>query len=339
MVDGTDRPAGEFPEWSPDTATDTDIAPRRKTISNPYVHRLQRRHFLLFDVLPIIGTVAALALLAVRPVGVTEIALLVAMWVVTGLGISVGYHRLFTHRAFRAAPSLAAVLAVCGSMAGQGGLVSWVALHRRHHECSDREGDPHSPNLAGGGLRGRLRGLAHAHFLWMRRHEYPNVVHYVPDLIRNRALIGVARHYHSWVVLGLALPALVGGLVGWSWYGALTGLLWGGLVRMFVLEHIIWAINSFLHTFGTRPYASRENSRNGGIFALLTFGESWHNNHHAFPESPSFGLRWYRLDPGIWCIRICAALGLASDLKMPSARRVAAKGEAAREILSPTVVA
>ncbi|WP_374629638.1 acyl-CoA desaturase [Frankia sp. AgPm24] len=294
-------------------------------MSNEYVHRLQRRHFLLFDVLPILGTAVALALLAVRPITLVDLALLGAMWAITLMGVSVGYHRLFTHRSFTAAPLLGLVLTVCGSMAGQGGLVSWVALHRRHHERSDRDGDPHSPNLAGGGLAGRLRGLAHSHFLWMRRHEYPNVVHYAPDLIADRRLISVARHYHVWVVLGLALPALVGGLVEWSWYGAVTGLLWGGLVRMFVVEHLIWAINSFLHSFGRRSFRTRENSHNSGLLALLTFGESWHNNHHAFPESPSFGLRWYRLDPGIWTIRACAALGLASDLKTPSARRQATR--------------
>ncbi|AEH10335.1 MULTISPECIES: acyl-CoA desaturase [Protofrankia] len=315
------RPATHVPESDFETVGST---PRKKTISSPYLHRLQRRHFLLFDVLPIAGTAAALAFLTVHPIGVTELALLFSMWVVTGLGVTVGYHRLFTHRTFKAAPSVVAVLAVLGSMAGQGGVVSWVALHRRHHECSDREGDPHSPNLAGGGLKGRLRGLAHSHFLWMRRHEYPNVVHYAPDLIRNRALVRVARLYYYWVALGLALPALVGGLVYQSWAGAVSGLFWGGLVRMFVLEHIIWAINSFLHMFGTHPYESRENSRNGGIFALLTFGESWHNNHHAFPDSSSFGLSWYRLDPGYWLIKILALGGLAWDVKRPSEERMKA---------------
>ncbi|WP_250285247.1 MULTISPECIES: fatty acid desaturase [unclassified Frankia] len=315
------RPATHVPESDFGTV---GSAPRRKTISSPYLHRLQRRHFLLFDVLPIVGTVAALAFLTVHPIGVTELALLFSMWIVTGLGVTVGYHRLFTHRAFKAAPSVAAVLAVLGSMAGQGGVVSWVALHRRHHECSDREGDPHSPNLAGGGLKGRLRGLAHSHFLWMRRHEYPNVVHYAPDLIRNRALVRVARLYYYWVALGLAIPALVGGLVYLSWAGAVSGLFWGGLVRMFVLEHIIWAINSFLHMFGTHPYESRENSRNGGIFALLTFGESWHNNHHAFPDSSSFGLSWYRLDPGYWLIKMLSLGGLVWDVKRPSEERMKA---------------
>lgn len=299
--------------------------PRRKTISSPYIHRLQRRHFLLFDVLPILGTVGAFAFLAVHPFGITEFVLLFSMWLVTGLGVTVGYHRLFTHRTFKAVPWVAGLLAILGSMAGQGGVVSWVALHRRHHEYSDREGDPHSPNLAGGGFLGAVRGLAHSHFLWMRRHEYPNVVHYAPDLIKDRDLVRIARLYYYWVALGLLIPTVIGGLVSLSWTGAVSGLLWGGLVRIFVLEHIVWAINSFLHMFGTRPYESRENSHNGGIFALATLGESWHNNHHAFPESPSFGLNWYRLDPGFWLIELLAVCGLARDLKVPSADRIAAK--------------
>ncbi|OCW85221.1 fatty acid desaturase [Nocardia farcinica] len=299
--------------------------PRKKTISNPYIHRLQRRHFLLFDILPIIGTAVAVGLLWVFPVGAAAWVMFAVMWFVTGIGVTVGYHRLFTHRTFKASPRVVTVLAVLGSMAGQGPVLSWVALHRRHHECSDREGDPHSPNLSGGGIGGRFRGLVHSHFLWMRRHEYPNIVHYAPDLLKNRALVRVAGHYHLWVVLGLVVPAVVVGLVEMSFVGALMGFLWGGLVRMFVLEHIVWAINSFLHMYGTRPYESRENSRNGGIFALVTLGEAWHNNHHAFPESASFGIDWYRLDPGYWVIRMLAACGLVWDVGRPTPQRLAAR--------------
>ncbi len=298
---------------------------RKKTISNAYLHRLQRRHFLLFDILPIIGTVEAFAFLAVHPFGVTELVLLVSLWLVTGLGVTVGYHRLFTHRTFKAAPSVEVALAVLGSMAGQGGVVSWAALHRRHHECSDQVGDPHSPNLSGGGWKGRLRGLAHSHFLWMHRHDYPNIVHYTPDLLKNRALVRVSRAYYWIVVAGILLPALIAGLVYQSWTGALSGLLWGGFVRIFLLEHIVWAINSFLHSYGTKPYDSREQSRNGGIFALVTLGEAWHNNHHAFPESASFGLDWYRADPGFWLIRLLAAGGLVWDIGLPTSERRAAK--------------
>ncbi|BCJ76575.1 fatty acid desaturase [Catellatospora sp. IY07-71] len=314
-----------FATHNADFVVESGADHRKKAISNPYIHRLQRRHFLLFDVLPFFGMAAAIAFLWVHPFGAVELALLFGMWLLTGIGVTVGYHRLFTHRTFRAKPWVAAALAILGSMAGQGGMVSWVALHRRHHECSDREGDPHSPNLSGGGFTGRLRGLVHSHFLWMRRHEYPNIVHYAPDLLKNKPLIRVARLYYYWVVLGLILPGVIGGLVYGSWQGAVSGLLWGGLARIFILEHIVWAINSFLHMFGTRPYDSRENSRNGGVFALLTLGESWHNNHHAFPESPSFGLDWYRLDPGYWVIRMLAVAGLATDLKLPTKDRRVAK--------------
>jgi stearoyl-CoA desaturase (delta-9 desaturase) len=298
---------------------------RKRTISNAYIHRLQRRHFLLFDILPIIGTAAALASLAVLPFSITDLVLLVALWLVTGLGVTAGYHRLFTHRTFKAAPAVVVALAVLGSMAGQGGVISWSALHRRHHECSDKEGDPHSPNLTGRDLKGRLRGLAHSHFLWMRRHEYPNVVHYAPDLLKDRGLVRISRSYYWIVVSGLLVPALIGGLVTMSPAGAVGGLLWGGFVRIFLLEHIVWAINSFLHMYGTRAYDSREESRNGGIFALITLGEAWHNNHHAFPESASFGLDWYRADPGYWLIRALGACGLAWDIGRPTDERREAK--------------
>ncbi|WP_326836048.1 fatty acid desaturase [Amycolatopsis rhabdoformis] len=312
-------PATEF------TESGGGARPRRKVLSSPYLHRLQRRHFLLFDILPIVGTAGAIAFLAVHAIRLSDLILLFVFWLLTGLAITVGYHRLFTHRTFKATRSVTVVLAVLGSMAGQGSVISWVALHRRHHECSDREGDPHSPNLSGSGFAGRLKGLAHSHFLWMRRHEYPNIVHYAPDLLKNQPLVRVARLYYYWVVLGLLLPGIIGGLVTMSWTGAVSGLLWGGLVRIFLLEHIVWAINSFLHMFGTRPYDSRENSRNGAVFALITLGEAWHNNHHAFPDSPSFGLEWYRLDPGFWLIRLLAAGGLASEVDVPSSERRAAK--------------
>jgi stearoyl-CoA desaturase (delta-9 desaturase) len=305
---------------------DIATAPKRKkTVSNAYLARLQRRHFLLFEILPLLGTAAAVAFTLVHPVGVTEVALLVAGWFLTGIGITVGYHRLFTHRAFKTRYPVEATLAVLGSMAGQGPVISWAAIHRRHHELSDEEGDPHSPNLSGEDWRGKLRGLAHSHFLWMRGHEYPNIAHYAPDLIRNRPLVRVARLYYYWVALGLLIPVAVGAIAYQSVEGAVSCLLWGGFVRMFVVENIIWAVNSFLHTFGKRHYGSDEHSRNGGLFSLISLGESWHNNHHAFPSSPSFGLQWYRLDPGFWVIRVLAAMGLAWDLKLPSEERMQTK--------------
>ncbi|MBW4696819.1 MAG: acyl-CoA desaturase [Aphanocapsa lilacina HA4352-LM1] len=303
----------------------TRLTRRRDVLDDPYIHRYQRRHFFFFDILPAIGTVAAVALSWVWPPGPIEGSLLLGLWLVTGFGVTVGYHRLFTHRSFSAAPWVQALLAVSGSMAGQGSVISWVALHRRHHELSDQPGDPHSPNLHGRDPVGRLRGLLHAHLLWMRQHEYPNVVCYASDLLRDRSLLQVNGLYLWWVLLGLAIPSLVGWWLHGHVAGLLLGFLWGGAVRMFVLGNIIWSINSFLHSFGPRLFATREHSRNSAVLALVSFGESWHNNHHAFPTSAAFGLAWYRLDPGYWLIWLLARLGLAWDVKVPSEEQIRLK--------------
>jgi stearoyl-CoA desaturase (delta-9 desaturase) len=219
---------------------------------------------------------------------------------------------------------VSAALIVMGSMAGRGPMLSWAAMHRRHHELSDHEGDLHSPNLHGSTIVGRLRGFLHAHLTWMIEHDYPNVAHYVPDLVANRALVRVNGYYHSWVVLGLLIPAFIGGLVSGSLWGAFSGLLWGGVVRMFVVEQTMSAINSVMHTFGTRRFVTRDDhSRNLGVMAFLAWGEGWHNNHHAFPYSAAFGLRWFEFDPGFLFIRTLQALGLAWNVKVPSREKIA----------------
>jgi stearoyl-CoA desaturase (delta-9 desaturase) len=295
-----------------------------RIIRSRHFHKLQRRHFFLFDVLPLVGTLIALGLLFFRPIGAMELGLLFGFWLLTGLGLTVGYHRLFTHRAFATSTTMSAILVVMGSMAGRGPMLSWAAMHRRHHELSDHEGDLHSPRLHGGGLTGRLRGFLHAHLTWMIAHDYPNVAVYVPDLMADRRLVAVNGHYYAWVVLGLLLPAAIGGLVTMSPWGALTGFLWGGAVRMFVVEQTMSAVNSIMHTFGAQPFVTRDdNSRNLGVMAWLGWGEGWHNNHHAFPYSAAFGLRWFEFDPGFIFIRALQALGLAWDVKVPSAEKIA----------------
>jgi stearoyl-CoA desaturase (Delta-9 desaturase) len=284
---------------------------------------MQRRHFIIFDVLPFVGTLVALALLFYRPIGGIEIGLFFGMWLATGLGLTVGYHRLFTHRAFSTSLPVSCLLVIMGSMAGRGPMLSWVAMHRRHHELADHEGDLHSPNLHGQTLGERLRGFLHAHLTWMIEHDYPNVAHYVPDLLADRTLLAVNRHYYIWVVLGLAIPAGIGGLAAGSVWGAVSGFLWGGVVRMFVVEQSMSAINSLMHTFGARPFRTRDdNSRNLGIMAVLAWGEGWHNNHHAFPYSAAFGLRWYEFDPGYRFIRLLEILGLAWDVKVPGPDKI-----------------
>jgi stearoyl-CoA desaturase (delta-9 desaturase) len=291
----------------------------RTAISSPYLHKLQRRHFILFDILPIIGTLFAIGLLFVQPLTATDVALFVAMWALTGFSLSIGFHRLFTHRAFKTSAPIRVLLVAFGCMAARSSMITWTAMHRRHHELADHDGDVHSPNLYGRNLHGCLRGWLHAHFTWMLHHEYPNVAHYVPDLLADSAAVKADRIYYKWIALGLLLPAALGGALSLSFIGALTGFLWGGVVRMFVVAQQVSALNSFSHMFGTRPFQMDDNhSHNNFLFGLLTWGEGWHNNHHAFPYAANFGLRWYQLDPGYWLIRLLEILGLVWDVRRPS---------------------
>jgi stearoyl-CoA desaturase (delta-9 desaturase) len=301
---------------------------KRLAVASPYLHKLQKRHFVLLDVLPAFGAAVAIGLAFVRPVTTVDVVLFCVFWLITGLGISAGYHRLFTHRSYKTPSWVRVALAIAGCMAGQGAVISWVAMHRRHHELADNDGDMHSPNLHGLGWRGRLQGFLHAHYTWMIRHDYPNVAHYARDLLREPLIVRVGRLYTVWVLLGLALPALIGGLVTGTWYGALSGFLWGGVMRMFVVGHSMWALNSFLHTMGSQPFRLRENpsdnSRNNWALGLLAWGEGWHNNHHAFPYSASFGLAWYRADIAYWFIAALRRVGLAWDVRLPTPERIAA---------------
>jgi stearoyl-CoA desaturase (delta-9 desaturase) len=294
----------------------------RFVIETPYIQRLQRRHFFLFDVVPLIIVLASPLFWRYLYTGWFEMALLFVFWFVTGIGITVGYHRLFTHKAFQTSKSVQIALATFGSMAAQGGVTSWVAIHRLHHERSDTEADLHSPNMHGSGAMNRARGLLHAHFLWMRQHPYPNVVRYAPDILRSPHISAVNRSYFKIVLLGLTLAAVAGYLYHGDIKGVWSALFWGGVVRVFVLGHIIWSINSFLHVFGARDYETKDSSRNVGWLGLLTLGESWHNNHHRFANSPSFGLLWHNLDPGFWVIGTLAKLGLVWDLRLPELAQI-----------------
>ena len=295
---------------------------QRAVFSSPAFHRVQRRHFLLFDVIPALGALAAFGALPwLRPQAI-DLIVFAVLWLATGLGLTVGFHRYFSHRAFSAARPVVIGLIVSGSMAARGPMVSWVAMHRRHHEVSDRDGDLHSPNLHGTGRAGRLRGWLHAHLTWMIAHDYPNVARYVPDILADRGLMWWNRLYFLWVALGLAIPAVIGFIASGAWQGAVTGFLWGGLLRIFVVEQTMSAINSFGHMAGARAFDRTDNSRNNAWFGLLSWGEAHHNNHHAWSNSAAFGLRWYELDPGFWFIRILQALGLAWDVRVPARDRV-----------------
>lgn len=249
----------------------------------------------------------------------TEVGILAVMYTVTALGVTIGYHRLFTHRSFQTYRILEVLLAVMGSMAVQGPLIEWVATHRRHHQHSDSAEDPHSPHRHGEGFFAVLAGWWHAHVGWLFRSEPVDLHRYARDIRTNAVLNYVSRLFVVWVSLGLGVPALIGGLITGTWFGALLGFLWGGLVRVFLVHHVTWSINSVCHLWGTRPFETRDESRNNAICGVLAFGEGWHNNHHAFPTSARHGLRWWQLDMSYLIIRAMQSLGLAWRVRLPAA--------------------
>ena len=259
--------------------------------------------------------------------GWSDIAVFAIMYVLTGLGITVGFHRLFTHRAFKTSPVLRGMLAALGSVAIEGPVISWVADHRKHHAFSDRPGDPHSPHVDHGvGWRGALRGLAHAHLGWLFFHTTRGRrSRYAPDLLADPVVAFVDRTFIFWALGGFVASFGLGFLIGGSVATGLTGLLWGGAVRLLVLHHATYSINSLCHFFGRRRFKTPDESRNLAWLSLFTFGEAWHNNHHAFPTSARHGLKPWEFDPSAMVIWALEKLGLAWDVVRISPERQASK--------------
>jgi stearoyl-CoA desaturase (Delta-9 desaturase) len=277
---------------------------------------------LIAIVVPLCGLVAAPVFLWGWGFHWIDLVLLVSMYVLTAFGITVGFHRLFTHRSFETNIVVKVIFAILGSMALQGPMLKWVAMHRRHHQFSDTTNDPHSPHHHGHGIWGLLRGAWHAHIGWLFDAEPENLMAYVPDLHKNRTLRITSNLFLLWVMLGLAIPAVLGGLLTWSWRGALTGLIWGGLIRIFLVHHVTWSVNSACHLWGSRPFRSADESRNNAIFGVLAMGEGWHATHHAFPTSARHGLRWWQIDLSYWLIRGLKFVGLAWDVRLPTRESV-----------------
>jgi stearoyl-CoA desaturase (delta-9 desaturase) len=256
-----------------------------------------------------------------------DVFLFAGMYLFTGLGITVGFHRHLTHRSFKTGHRLHGLLAILGSAAIEGPVISWVADHRKHHTFSDEKGDPHSPHVDhGGGLRGEMRGLFHAHMGWLFIHtQRGNKERFAPDLLEDPVISWVDRTFLLWAILGLLLPFALGWVIGGTLVAALTGLLWGGLVRVFVLHHFTYSINSLCHVFGRRDFETTDESRNLALIALPTLGEAWHNNHHAFPTSAVHGLGRWQLDVSAAVIRLLERLGLVWDVVRPSPQRLASR--------------
>jgi stearoyl-CoA desaturase (delta-9 desaturase) len=259
--------------------------------------------------------------------GWNDVVVFVVTYLLTGLGITIGFHRLLTHRSFKTHPWLRGTFAALGSAAIEGPVIAWVADHRKHHAFSDQEGDPHSPHVDHGhGLGGALRGLFHAHMGWLFIHTQRGAKErYAPDLIKDPVVSWVNRTFLLWIVMGLVFPFALGFALSGQLIGGVTGLLWGGLVRILVLHHVTYSINSLCHFFGRRDFATDDESRNLTWLAPLSMGESWHNNHHAFPTSAAHGLRWWQFDISAIVIRMLEKAGLAWDVVRISPERQRAK--------------
>jgi stearoyl-CoA desaturase (delta-9 desaturase) len=286
------------------------------TVEQGSLRLAQKIHAVAIVVVPLLGLVAAITLAMHIGVSALDMGLLLSMFVMTSLGITVGYHRHFSHRAFKAVTPLRVVLGILGSMAGQGSVSYWVSNHRRHHQYTDRPGDVHSPYIRDDQPIERFwQGFWHSHMGWTFGHRLTNPLRYAKDIYRERAVVFVNQTYLLWVLLGLLVPGVIGGLVTDSWMGALTGFLWGGLVRMFFTYHTTNAIDSVTHLFGSQSYSTGDHSRNNIWIVLPTMGEGWHNNHHACPSAALFARRWWEFDPGGLVIRGMAALGWVWDIK------------------------
>ncbi|WP_036016561.1 acyl-CoA desaturase [Lentzea albidocapillata] len=279
----------------------------------------------MFAVIPALALAAAIPLAWGWGLGWVDVGLAVFFYTLTCLGVTIGFHRYFTHGAFKANRALRIALAVTGSMAMQGPIIGWVADHRRHHAYADREGDPHSPWLFGTSARALAKGFLHAHMGWMFRRQLTNAARFAPDLLADADIQRVNRWFPALTAATLLAPALAGGLITWSWWGALTAFFWASLVRVAVLHHVTWSVNSICHMIGDRPFEARDKSANFWPLAILSMGESWHNSHHADPTCARHGVRRGQLDISARLIWVFEKLGWATHVRWPRPERLARK--------------
>ncbi len=257
-----------------------------------------------------------------------HLTVFLVMVTTTSLGVTIGFHRLFTHKAFETSGPVKFILGVLGSMSVEGPVIKWTTIHRHHHQHSDEEGDAHSPYHTGhdeAGGAGTLHGLYYSHIGWLFDPDIPDLTKYAKDLTEDRVTRFVSRFFPLWVFLGFAIPAAIGGLVTRTWTGAALGLIWGGFARIFIVHHMTWSINSICHIWGNKPYRTHDQSRNNPFMGLFGWGEGWHNNHHAFPTSARHGLEWWQIDISWIVIRAMQAMGLVWKVRLPSEKMIASK--------------
>ncbi len=280
------------------------------------ISAMQKRHFILLDVLPLLGTLAGVTVLLDTGVHGVDLVGLVLMWFVTVVGIELGYHRYFSHKAFEVKPWLKGLLVIFASMGGQGTVIAWATNHIHHHRFSDQDADNHSPMHQGNGFMGKLKGFLHAQLLWKWSYRPPLPDKFALWLYKDPLITRLSKNslYFTWVVLGLLLPAAISGLWEMSLEAALRGFLLGGVIRLYVTQQGTFMVNSVCHLLGTQPYNSKDNSRNNFWFAFISLGGAWHNNHHAFPKSAKNSHDWWQVDYGYFVLKGAEALGWVWDI-------------------------
>jgi stearoyl-CoA desaturase (Delta-9 desaturase) len=302
-----------------------DVAPDKSTM-------LDRTLIGIFVAVPLLAVAATVPLAWGWGLSWHDVAIAAVFYVVSGMGISMGFHRHFTHSSFKAATPLRVALAIAGSLAIEGPVITWVADHRRHHKYSDREGDPHSPWRFGSDWKALSKGFLYAHVGWLFDPNKTSLPKFCPDLLADRPIRRVSRTFPLWVAVSLLGPALIGGLWSLSLAGALTAFFWASLVRICLLHHVTWSINSVCHTFGNEDFEVRDKSRNVAWLAILSFGESWHNLHHADPTCARHGALKGQIDISARAIRWAEQLGWAWDVRWPDEQRLGAKLTGARPV-------
>ena len=278
-----------------------------------------------FVVIPLIAVACALPIAWGGWLSWLDITLAIGLWLLTAGGITIGYHRYFTHGSFKANRTVKIILAVFGSLAIEGSLDQWVADHRKHHKFSDEVGDPHSPWRFGTSKKAIGKGLLFAHVGWLFDDDNTGIDKYAPDIAADKDLNWISKHFSVFVIASLLLPAVLGGLITWSWMGAVTAFFWAGLVRVAFVHHVTWSINSICHVFGNRPFTSRDLSSNVAWLAIPSLGESWHNLHHVDPTAARHGVMKGQIDISASFIKGMEKTGLATDVRWPKAERLAKK--------------
>jgi stearoyl-CoA desaturase (Delta-9 desaturase) len=306
-----------------------DLEPERESISS-------RVLIGVFVAVPLMAVLAAVPLAWGWGVGWHDIVIAVAFYYVSGLGISMGFHRYFTHGSFKATRAFKIVLAVAGTLAIEGPVLTWVADHRRHHKYSDREGDPHSPWRFGTDWKALAKGLGYAHIGWLFERGRTSQEKFCPDWLADSDIRRISGWFPQLTAVSLLAPAAIGGLWSWSWVGALTAFFWASLVRVSLLHHVTWSINSICHTFGKEEFEVRDKSRNVNWLAILSFGESWHNLHHADPTCARHGALRGQIDTAARLIWVAEKLGWVYDVRWPDEARLSGKRTGSRKLGSMT---